>query len=292
MMGVYEITNLLDGEMASYIGSSHDIKNRWRQHIWRLRSGKHGNRHLQRAWDKWGEGAFSFCVLEQVDGVNELLSREQYYLDRLFESGDNPYNIASDASASARGRVVSKEARLKMSIAKKGTTRSPEALRKQSETLRGRKRSEKTKRKIGDAHAKPYPSFVHKESGRVIPAGTNMAQLCREMGLHGTKMGLVKSGKVKHYKGWVLLEALHGKQGPVLQESNFSEEHRLKISNALAGSYPAFIHRETNEIIPAGSNMARLCRAMGLHDGHMHSVKNGERKSHKGWMLLEGSEEE
>ena len=36
----------------------------------------------------------------------------------------------------------------------------------------------------------------------------------------------------------------------------------------------------------------RLCRAMGLHDGHMHSVKNGERKSHKGWMLLEGSEEE
>ena len=100
MMGVYEIINLENGR--SYVGSSHDIKKRWNLHVWNLRKGKHVNRHLQSAWRKWGEGAFSFCVLEIVGRREDLRKREQPWLDLNFEADDNPYNIARDATASMK----------------------------------------------------------------------------------------------------------------------------------------------------------------------------------------------
>lgn len=290
MMGVYEIASAIDDKTTSYVGSSIDIENRWRKHIWLLQSGKHFNLRLQRTWDKWGEGVFSFYVLEQVSSIDKLLDREQYYLDRLFEASDNPYNVARNADASARGRVVSEETRHKMSIAKKGTTRSLESRRKQSESSLGRIQTEETRKGIGNTHAKPYPSFIHMETGEVIPAGRNMALLCREMGLNGTKMGMVRKGKVKHYKGWTLLEDSRRKQDAASQKSYFSEEHGLKIGAAKAGTYPAFIHRETNMVIPAGKNIAEMCRVMGLHTGHINSVIKGERKHHKGWMLFQEME--
>ncbi len=67
MRGIYEIVNLADGKASSYVGSSMNIEQRWHQHRHRLRGGRHRNEHLQRAWDKYGEDAFVFSVLEEVE---------------------------------------------------------------------------------------------------------------------------------------------------------------------------------------------------------------------------------
>ena len=45
-----------------------------------LRKGTHSNRHLQCAWNKYGENAFSFVVLEDNLSYSILESKENEYM--------------------------------------------------------------------------------------------------------------------------------------------------------------------------------------------------------------------
>lgn len=92
--GVYIITNLINKKI--YVGSSINIKLRWANHKSDLRRGTHRNKHLQRAWNKYGEENFNFKILEECDiegltreeAISKVQNLEQKYLDSL-----NPYNI-------------------------------------------------------------------------------------------------------------------------------------------------------------------------------------------------------
>lgn len=64
-----------------------------------------------------------------------------------------------------------------------------------------------------------------------------------------------------------------------------TKEHCRKISEANAEFYPAFIHQDTGEIIPAGFNLEAMCRERGLGQNNMCAVKNGRRQRHRGWIL-------
>ena len=78
--GVYKITCTANGKV--YIGSTVDLCNRWREHRNKLRAGQGISKHFQNAWNKYGESAFTFEVVELVMFVEELRDREQYWLDR------------------------------------------------------------------------------------------------------------------------------------------------------------------------------------------------------------------
>ncbi len=115
--GVYSITNLLNGNR--YIGSAaRSFQIRWWSHLSSLRRGVHDNRHLQAAWSKYGEKAFSFDVLERCQ-PGLCLIREQYYLDLYKPFGDNGYNLSPSAS-SVRGVKFSDESRKRMSDSQRG----------------------------------------------------------------------------------------------------------------------------------------------------------------------------
>lgn len=173
--GVYEIVNLYDGKASSYIGSSVDIEKRWRHHRFTLCAGQHDNVYLQCAWDKYGEDAFVFSILEEVEG-DMLLVMEQEYLDDYFDRG-HCYNIARDAVASMRGKIFTKEHRDRISEANKdqvpwhkGRTNvySEESLRKMSDAQKGKKCTEETKRKMSEANKGKTLSEEHKR--KVIKA--------------------------------------------------------------------------------------------------------------------------
>lgn len=115
--GIYLIRR---GERV-YVGSAVDIIKRWRQHKVDLRRDAHKNSYLQNAWNKHGEDAFTFEVLEECE-VNRLLEREQYYIDLH----PDRYNLAPVAGSSL-GIKRSPETRAKISAAKTGTKASPEA---------------------------------------------------------------------------------------------------------------------------------------------------------------------
>lgn len=76
--GVYKITNIINKKF--YIGSSNNIKQRWREHRSDLRRNKHHNKHLQSAWNKYGEESFVFDIIEQCENYRE---REQFWIDTL-----------------------------------------------------------------------------------------------------------------------------------------------------------------------------------------------------------------
>ena len=158
--GIYQIENQVNGNR--YIGSAVSLRHRQYRHLCDLRHGRHGNQHLQRAFDKYGETAFVFSVLEDVEDALQLLLREQHYLDTLKPE----YNIESIAgsplgvrrSAETRRNIsearasqrATEETRRILSAAHKGVKLSERHRKAISEARKGVPRSAATKRRISE----------------------------------------------------------------------------------------------------------------------------------------------
>ena len=110
--GIYQIENQINGKR--YIGSAVNLRKRWGEHLNTLCHKRHFNRHLQSAFDKYGEDAFTFEILEYVMS-EDLIVREQFYLDTYSPE----YNI-SPTAGSLLGIQHTDETRANMSIAKTG----------------------------------------------------------------------------------------------------------------------------------------------------------------------------
>lgn len=165
---IYVILNTQNNKV--YIGQSINLRKRWRNHKTSLRRGDHPNRHLQAAWNKYGEKSFKFkkleyCLIEEID------AREQHYLDIYMPRG-MCYNNAIDAKVPARGLSPSAETRRKLSEAGKGhivsaeTRRklseatknsSPELVRKRADARKGFKFTEESRRKMSESQKKRPP---------------------------------------------------------------------------------------------------------------------------------------
>ncbi len=135
--GIYQITCIPTGKI--YIGSSRDIDQRWRSHLRIFRLGKHFNSHLQNAWNKYGEQAFVFDVLEFCS-IDRLSEREQVYLDTLKPFDDQGFNLLPEVDRTTLGYKHTAETRAHMSQARLG-----------NQNARGSIRSEEQRRKIGQS---------------------------------------------------------------------------------------------------------------------------------------------
>jgi group I intron endonuclease len=120
---VYAIKNLND--MKMYVGSTVNKSVRWQTHRTLLRHGKHENGFLQAAWDRDGEPAFVFAVLEVIDVPGQLAERETWWLNHLTPYGVYGYNILRTAHDGTRGYKFPDEVRQKMSLMRKGVPKSP-----------------------------------------------------------------------------------------------------------------------------------------------------------------------
>lgn len=88
--GIYKIINKNNGKF--YIGStSQSFRKRWNLHRHQLNNDKHKNSHLQYSWNKYGAENFEFIIIEKCEDRNNVLNREQYYIDN--EDFENLYNI-------------------------------------------------------------------------------------------------------------------------------------------------------------------------------------------------------
>lgn len=82
--GIYKITNLETNDC--YIGSSKDVKNRWKNHKVSSQWKKQKNNKLYIDFQKYGLDKFSFEILEETTNLKE---REQYYIDLLKPNYNN-----------------------------------------------------------------------------------------------------------------------------------------------------------------------------------------------------------
>lgn len=93
--GIYIILNTVNDKV--YIGSSVSIEHRFNVHKSLLRRCAHSNVRLQNAWNKHGESAFLFEIIESCEPVI-VRDLEQECLDILFkEDRDGHYNISKTA---------------------------------------------------------------------------------------------------------------------------------------------------------------------------------------------------
>lgn len=144
--GVYSILNSINGKI--YVGSAIILHRRLVDHIYFLNLGKHHSILLQRAWNKYGEEAFSFYVLEYCN-KDQVVDREQYWID-LTNCADPEcgYNI-SPTAGNCLGVRHSEEVKLARSKRLKGIKRSDEAKTNMSVARKGLKiHSEASKLKI------------------------------------------------------------------------------------------------------------------------------------------------
>jgi len=109
--------------------------------------------HLQSAWNKYGEDAFEFLIIQVVENKIELVKYEQYWMNKL-QVNDRTIGYNSSPTAfSCLGVKHSDEVKLAASKRKLGIKQSEETKLKRSLSLKGRKLSEENKRKIGEANS-------------------------------------------------------------------------------------------------------------------------------------------
>jgi len=99
--GVYAIRNTVSGRV--YVGSSQNIQRRWNAHRHQLRQGTHHAVILQRSWERHGEAAFVFVILERVDDLDTMWIREQHWIDLLKAHGGKDGCNGYPTAGSPRG---------------------------------------------------------------------------------------------------------------------------------------------------------------------------------------------
>jgi group I intron endonuclease len=210
--GIYKLIHIGTGRF--YIGSAVNFQKRFNQHIWMFNQKRHRNPKLQSAWDKYGEEAFTFEIVELIEDGAMLVEREQFYIDTLKPF----YNLALSVTAPMLGRTHSESTRNKMKAnhkrksptqetrdkiaaslrGRKGRQLTPESRQSISNTLKKHEVSQETREKIGhkskghkhsDEARQKISEAAKKQTNRYKPVGQIRSPETRE------KMSLSKRGK-------------------------------------------------------------------------------------------------
>lgn len=103
---IYTITHTASGKV--YVGQTINVRIRWQLHRSDLRKGKHRNRYLQAAWNKYGSDAFVFAIHKDMRNVpnNELAKALNQEEITLLSSLEETYNLME---AGQSGTVASEQ---------------------------------------------------------------------------------------------------------------------------------------------------------------------------------------
>ena len=226
MVGIYQIVNIISDKR--YIGKSNNIERRFWQHRNELNKGTHGNKHLQRAWTKYGENQFIFTVLEECL-ESELNEKEMYWITKFggckssklynntpggdggafFGEANGMYGKTHSDEVKEHLRVINKlrnsgknnpmygkhhsdEAKAKISKANSGRVRSVEARQKTSKTL---KEGYSSGRITSHRETKYSAEFISELRAKKM-SGMTYKQLSNEYGIgYGSMQNLIKHGR-------------------------------------------------------------------------------------------------
>ncbi len=163
---IYKIVNLVNGKV--YIGSASYYNKRRGTHIGLLRQNKHKNPHLQSAWNKYKEKNFEFSIIEKVSKREDLLKREQYWLDKSkCYNRKYGYNIAKIAGSNL-GNKISEEAKKKIGDYWRGKPKPKEQI-------------EKYKKVQTEINGKVV--LVYDKNGTFIKEYPSLSECSREIGI-------------------------------------------------------------------------------------------------------------
>lgn len=207
--GIYIITNTANKKC--YVGKDVGIPGRWHNHRRLLRKGLHKNSHLQNSWNKYGESAFHWEILEYCE-PRDLKERERWWMCLLDLRNPNKGYNKFDPIDGRLGMKNTAEHRTKISDSLKGRSLPEGHKIKLSESKKGRSWTE-ARRKAQEY--KPWSKVsieamvnVNIKTWEVIcPEGITMIikglkGFCRKNNLNYVNMINVSNGRMGHYEGW------------------------------------------------------------------------------------------
>lgn len=171
---VYEWTNKLNG--MKYLGS----------HKGTIDDGYIGSgRRFENAKNKYGIENFERAIIEYIEQEEDILLREQYYLDK-FNCSKNPvyYNISPTAGGGDCGNGP------KISASRKRRFATDLVI-----SNKGKVMKYEQKLKLSDEWEVTTPS-------KEVLIITNMLEYCRQNNLNASSMSAVARGKKSNYKGY------------------------------------------------------------------------------------------
>ena len=209
--GIYMIKNKVNGKM--YIGQALDIEDRWGKHRSMLKSRYHTNKHLQNAWDKYGEESFEFSIL-LVCEENQLNTYEQYYIFELMTYDDRVGYNKNYGGDSGR---PTEETRKKMSENHAnvkgennhmyGKHHTEETRKKMSKSLKGKKHPMYGRTGENNPKSKPIVQ-ISLITNEVVKVWGNANEVARQGGFDHSAIAKCCRGERKTHKGykWMYLE--------------------------------------------------------------------------------------
>lgn len=129
--GIYRCYCSVNGR--SYVGQTQSLLTRQYHHTSKLRNHRHENQHLQRAWDKYGEDAFEWEILE-LCSADDLDERETFWIEEL-DSFRHGFNYTAGGGG-LRGYTQSDEIKAKHAVVARNLW-TPERRAQQSEKMKG-----------------------------------------------------------------------------------------------------------------------------------------------------------
>lgn len=305
--GIYKIICVCNGRF--YIGSSGNLRKRFTAHRAALRQNKHKALRMQNSWNKYGEDAFLFEVLERCPNES-LMIREQFYIDTLNPCdnsiGFNVCPIAGDNT----GRPMSDKTKKRISLANLGKKRSPEAV---ARIISGQKRvAESTLHKIWTTRGLDF-SLVS-PTGKLF-IGKGLAPFAREHGLNMGNLAALVTKKTHQYRGWTRegdSKKMYKVKDPFGVSydiypgdvSAFVRKHKIsrglfwmmcngQIEHAKGWcltknkkAYVTLINDDTKDLVSTCRYNLRPFRKKYSVSRHINCVINGKRPAANGWRLI------
>jgi len=214
---IYKIRNLVNQKF--YVGSTINAKERFKSHRSRLRGGRHHSKHLQSAWNKYGEECFKFEIIEEVADVTTLRTIEdQWLLDNVGKP--HCYNKSMYSDAPMRG--VPKEEHPSFGRPKTEATR--EAI------------SDGVKRRYAEADYTPRLGKTHSDETKDIISAKVQAAVSEG---RGGKFIPSEETRLR------MSQALRGNQNA--KGHVRTEEHRRKLAEANIGNQHWLGRQHTEE---------------------------------------------
>lgn len=292
--GIYKITNKFNGRI--YIGSSVDFVKRWGAHQSDLLHNRHPNQFLQNDYNlcknKHGTEPLTYEIMEFA-GINELLIREQYYIDMYFDDKNNTYNICKTAGNSL-GRRPSEATKALWRQQRKGKDMS-NATKASVAARTGVARTEETKRKIKEAHLGVPMSEQAKEKLRRPKTAAHIRKLA------AAKQNICEETKNKIRKartGTKATEATKQKMSSMKKgdlNANYgkkmSEKQKRKMRESKAKKHYGdvtfiFTHGKYIRIEVKAISLTEFMKTKGLERSGFYDLLAGRLKTHKGWKVI------
>ena len=215
MQGIYQIENIINHKL--YVGSSINCHKRANRHFSELKNNKHKNKHLQNSYNKYGKNAFTFSILEKVSDKQDLIKREQYYINILTPAFN--INQIANSSLGVKRSDITKE---KIRIANLGL-KHPEWRNKIKSEAQGgdnhwtkqKDFSEESKKKMSESQKKLY------EDGYISPASKSVIELDEENNIINEWSSASKVGKHYNVSYKTITNIINGKNSSKLMNKKF-----------------------------------------------------------------------